>query len=91
MLAESTAVITALSEAVPALADKNTVWLTRKLQLTPASATVQVAVSAPATALVVTLTYLVCKRPCSAHLIKSELDGISAPTKRKKDAIERLP
>ena len=35
--------------------------------------------------------YLVCKRPCSAHLIKSELEGISAPTMRKKEAMERFP
>ena len=47
---------------------------------TKTSFTVNVAVSAATAAGVVTSVYLVCSLPCSAHLIRSELEGISAPT-----------
>ena len=71
----------ALSDAEPVLADKNTVCPTRKLQaVIPMSLIVQRAVLVPATIAVVTFTYFVCKRPCSSHLIKSDVDGNSALT-----------
>ena len=55
------------------------------------SFTVNVAVSEPAALSAFTLLYATCSRPCSAHLIKSDALGISAPTILKKDEMVRLP
>ena len=79
----------AVLEAVVVFDDMNTVCPTLKLQaVTPESATVNTAVSDVATAAEVTEVYLVCNLPCSLHLIKSDDEGDSAPTKRKNEDID---
>jgi hypothetical protein len=97
---EATAVMIPLFDFEDALSEINTVCPTLKAILAVperledginVSETVIVAVSAPAAAPEAQLTYLVCRRPCSAHLIRSDVDGISAPTALKKDATERFP
>ena len=57
------------------------------LKLGPGLGIVQVAtvVAAPAAAGDVQFWYFMCSLPCSAHLIRSELEGISAPTSLRKD------